>query len=102
MGVQHADHGVDGLLPDRQALLDEPRELLQEQPDLCHGRVTALGDDLVAAQRHTGARTLCNRLEQAIAVRAELLGEGVVDGERERRHTQMVPRGAVGAQTRSS
>ena len=55
LGVEHADDGVDGLLPDGQALLDQPRELLQEQADLCYGRVTAFGDDLVAAQRDAGA-----------------------------------------------
>ena len=29
--VEHADDGIDGLLPDRQALLDEPGELLEQQ-----------------------------------------------------------------------
>ena len=88
--VEHADDRVDGLLADGQTLLDEARELLEEQTHLCHGRVTALGDDLVAAQRDARARTLGDSFEQPIAIGAELLGECVVDRERERGHDLMV------------
>ena len=93
--VEHADDRVDRLLADRQALLDEARELLEEQAHLCHGRVTAFGDDLVAAQRDARTGALGDRLEQAVAIGAELLGECVVDREGERCHALMVPRGAL-------
>ena len=90
--VEHADDRIDRLLPDRQALLDEAGELLEQQAHLCHGRVTAFGDDLVAAQRDARAGAFRDGLEQAVAVGAQLLGERVVDRECERGHTPMVAR----------
>ena len=92
VGIEHAGDRVDGLVAHRQPLLDEAGQLLQEQTHLCHGRVTALGDNLVAAQRDARACALGDRLEQAVSIRAQFLGKRVVNGERECRHTQIVPR----------
>ena len=95
--VEHADDGIDGLLPDGQALLDEAGELLEQQAHLCHGGVIALGDDLVAAQRDARACALGDGPEQAVAVGAQLLRERVVDRECEGRGDTVVLPGHPGA-----
>src|SRR5262249_32818909 len=86
LGGEHAGHGLDGLRPDGEALLHELGELLEHDPHLAERSVVALDGDLVAAQVHLAAEALGDRVQQAIAVGAELLCELVGDGKAQRCH----------------
>ena len=82
VGLERAEHGVDGVRADLVAALDELDELVDHRAGLGDVRVVALERQLVPAQPDRAPGTLAQGVEDAVGDPRELSGDLVRDVER--------------------